>query len=170
VTTTEFQLRDLIRDVIGKSALADPDDLAAAVLAEIPEELTREALAQALRPIVRQVAAHHRLHTRIVSEQTLEQLTPPSAGSAKVRAIRDWWKRALLDSYHVSDGAIRYKLLRDCTADDLAFAIEERRAMARRNDAKADQLEIVQRLVLEHGVNQVGQLPEATLAATLRPV
>jgi hypothetical protein len=122
---TDFDLRALVRSVIDETDLPSPRDIAAKDAEMVPDEHLRAALALALVSL-----AHDEVtRTRMANVAS----AAPSAKVAAIRAAAETWRRALHDRVHV--GAGDWKLLADCTADDLAFAAEERREMARRNAA-----------------------------------
>lgn len=154
-----FSLRHVVHDVLTETDLADPSDVANAVLARIPEDLSRVALAQALRGYVRQVIGQARM-TR--PEQDTEQ--KPTGRSWKRDALREGWRDRLHDRTHVENG---WKLLAECTYEDLLAAAAERRDLAERNLASAQQYEKWASLVSEYGVETFGDLPAAVLAEAL---
>ena len=146
---TDFTLRHVVRDVLAETTEADPGKLAGLVLARIPKKDYHAALSQALRLFVRQ----------IISETRTGHNAPaptPIQGSRKVAAIREGWQRRLNDRIHVGDSA--WKVLRDCTYDDLLHAAQERRSLAERNAAWARQYDAWARLLTEHDVETFGDL------------
>lgn len=173
----DFTLRTLVREVLSDSAEADPGAVADKVLASIPREHLVAALAQALRPYVRQVISEERIahsftsHLPATSTPFREPsgagapTQPRAPGSWKVQAIRDNWQKHLAARIHVGDG--RWKFLRDCRYEDLVAAAEERRALAEKNQAWARQYDAWARLLTDHGVEMFGELPVETLMKTL---
>ena len=155
---SDFILRHLVREVLADTDAADPGEIAGQVMARIPPRMIRVALSQALRLYVRQVISETRTGNN-----------PPSASpiqpSLKVAAIRDGWQRRLRDRVHVGDSA--WKMLADCTYDDLLAAAAERRQLADRNNAWARTYDAWARLMTEAGVTTFGELPAEILMQTL---
>lgn len=147
---SDFVLRHIVRDVLRNSTLADPGDIAAEVLRRIPARSTRDALEQTLRLYVRQVISEVRISSRPAPATAAN-------GSWKVAAIRDGWQRRLRDPVHV--GAQEWKLLADCSYEDLLAAAAERRQLAERNQAWARTYDAWAGLLVEHDVKRFGDLP-----------
>lgn len=166
----EFSLRNLIRQTADDLDLIDPDAVTDEVLQRIPRNLVREALQQALRSYVHHVLTGRRQDTVITDPADLLAETTGGAGSSNVgrkqRAVRDWWRRALDEAYLVADGS--WLRLKDCDLPALKFLAEDRRQRATQLAAKAAEFDLLQRLVTEHGVDTVGELPEDVLQATLQ--
>lgn len=158
---SSFNARALVRDVLHTSTLADPGDVAEEVFKRIPEEDHAEALRQLLRLFVRQVISEERISHGPAAPVTS---TVNSGRSRKVRAIREDWQRRLDDRLH---GQSEWKLLRDCTYEDLTAAAAERRDLAARNEAWARTYDEWARLLTEHDVKTFGELPAAVLQDTL---
>ena len=161
-----FNLRELIRATMADNLVADPGVLADLVLHQIAKKDRDEALAQSLRTFVRQVFSEGRLITHI--DVTGRVADVQSGRSAKVEGIREHWRRALRDPINVGKGS--WKLLGDCDATDLLFVADFRREQADRNSAKAAQYDGLRKLLEEHGVEMVRDLPDSTLAASLARV
>jgi len=145
-----FILRHLVREVLDSTNDADPGAIAGMVMARIPRGQVRVALSQTLRLYVRQIVSETR-NSRAASVTPIR----PNV-SSKVSGIRDGWQRRLRDRTHGADG---WKMLADCTYDDLLAAASERRDMASRNDARARQYDSWARLLTEHDVATFGDLP-----------
>lgn len=155
---SDFNLRQLVREVLRTSVLADPTDVAVEVMRRIPKNMIRVALEQVLREVVRNVMAEERAASRV--NTSVPQSPAHSGRSSKVAGIRDGWQRRLRDRVHV--GASEWKLLGSCTYEDLLFAASERRELAEQNAAVARQYDAWARLINEHGVGTFGELPAET--------
>lgn len=180
---TDFNIRQLVRDVLRSSTMADPGDVADEVMRRIPKEMMRAALAQVLREVVRQVMGEERQANRSGGGISTEppQQTPLSVApsqptntaprvanrSFKVNAIRDGWQKRLTDRIHVGQSARDWKLLKFCTYDDLLFAATERRGIADSNATAARQYDMWARLINEHDVATFGDLPAEALMSAL---
>lgn len=178
-----FNIRHLVREVLRSSTMADPGDVAHEVLRRIPSDLTRVALEQVLRDVVRSIMGEERASNRVPSSTAHAgpdlrpgpRLTPVferpdhprrPQHSAKVAAIRDGWQKQLNNRIHVGDGSKDWKLLRACTYADLLFAATERRGIADRNASVARQYDAWARLINEYDVATFGDLPaEAQMSA-----
>lgn len=146
-----FILRHVVRDVLTDTDLADPGDLADVVLERIPSEHVHDALSQTLRIYVRQVISEVRNSGPAVNVAPIR----PNL-SWKVAGIRDGWQRQLDNRVHIGDG---WKLLRNCSYDDLLAAAAERRDLADRNMARARQYDAWACLLSDNGAETFGDLP-----------
>lgn len=166
-----FDLRQLVRDVADTSDAVDPDTLAKEVLVLIPADHRDEALRQAMGTVVQHVISRSR-HISFPGDQTLHDTHPrPAAGgysNAKVTGIREAWHRVLESRIAVAPK--QWKRIADCGIHDLKAAAAIRMEHARRNTANAETLLRIARLVGEHGVGTVGQLPDSVLTAALAGV
>lgn len=188
---TDFNVRQLIRDVLRSTTLAEPADVSAEVMRRIPADKMQVALAQVLRDVVREMIRSERAgnNSLTVSDGAPAAkpplpVAPPTARfsapspdqngepeaprvpnrSVKVSAIRDGWQKRLHDRVHVSGS---WKLLRYCTYEDLLFAAAERRDIADSNAAAARQYDAWARLINEHDVATFGDLPAEALMSAL---
>lgn len=190
---TDFNIRQLIRDVLRSSTMADPGEIAVEVMRRIPDSRVWEALAQVLRDAVRETMRSERTgNSFTVSDgepaakpklTVTPQGSPYSAPSPemngpverprvpnrspKVSAIRDGWQKRLHDRVHVGAGGGDWKLLKSCTYEDLIFAAKERHETADRNAAAARQYGAWARLITEHDVATFGDLPAEALISAL---
>ena len=168
MSVSEFNLRDLIRQVCEASVDLNVQKIAVEVDQRIRPEDREAALQQSLPTMVYEVAHKMRGNTRIqhspAGGDELQQKR--AARSPKVAAIREHWRRALLELHSV-DRAGGMKRLADLTRDDLMFNVEAREEVARKNAEKALQFRFLLDLVTRHDVATVGDLPESVLATTL---
>ena len=148
--SAEFVLRHVVRDVLASSVEADPGILAGQVLARIPKKDRDAALKQAMRSIVRQAMAETRVGHRPSNNA-------PIRPSSKVAGIRDGWQRRLRDRVHVGEST--WKLLADCTYDDLTAAAAERQEQADRNMVWVREYRAMASAVLDAEVERFGDLP-----------
>lgn len=153
---TEFDLRAAVIEVLDTTSLTEPSDIAAQVAKDVPAKQLRAALTEALVSFVANVNQRRRMNNPLLGHAPQVR----SGRSTKVAGIANWWAAALRDRVHVDGG---WKLLRDCTFDDLMFAAAERREHARRNEAKADQYETLAKLLREHSVDRVADLPPSAI-------
>lgn len=161
MSTDEFHIRDLVRDVCTSSTIADPHSLAAEVLRRIGPKDARAALEQVLPTFVRVAISQHRGTTAAASGPD----GPPSVRSWKVSGVRESWRRMLRD--RISVGDTQWKFLGECTAEDLAYAEQVRRIHAAQNLAAAERFAGLRELLEQHGVATVADLPDDTLGHAL---
>lgn len=144
-------LRGLIREVATDMPCADPREIASRVEKLTTNEQVSAFYTEALVPVVRD----------LLREQRNTALAQAVAGahrvSPKVAAVRDWWTEMLAARVHV--GGSHWKLLGDCTADDLRFCISEREAEIERIQAQVARYERLLAAVIEHGAAKVSDLP-----------
>jgi len=168
--TATFSLRALIRRVLLASDAADPDTLAQLVFDAIEDTDRVEALRQALHVAVREIVRQERMQHPITGALAVAATTTKTtaAKSWKVAAIREGWQRTLRNRIHAGHG--EWKMLADCTRDDLLHAAAERRAMAERNAVTAGCYTALAELLEAHEVKTVADLPEDVLARALGSV
>jgi len=120
-----MQLRSFVRDIAARRPRSQPDVIAAAVVKNTPPEMVLAFYEQALRMVVPDLLRLER-NTAIAAMRR-----PPSTRqsvSANVAAIRSVkWENIFRSKICTGTG---WKLVGDCTADDLDFC-----AVARRKDA-----------------------------------
>lgn len=168
-STETFSLRNLIRSVADESELTDPTALAEEVARRVPKARIQECFVEMLRPYVHGVIVRNRqFNPPPVLEET------PTAGdakpkakaarSAKVAAIREWWRDVLRERLHIGSGPEAWVFLGDAASDQLRFAATERRDLAALNVQNAERLEKLAALVEEHDVSSANELPADVLA------
>lgn len=153
-TSSDFNLRATVCDVLAATDEADPGVIAGMVTAQIGQEQRDAALTQAMRLFVRQMISETRAANRPANVLPISRRTNRSA---KVTAIRDGWQRRLRDRVHV--GETEWKMLGDCTYADLVFVASERQKMADRNQARAREYRAMADAVADAGVETFRDLP-----------
>ena len=183
VTAREFDLRAVVRHVLRTSPSTDFTVIAQEVFTSIPPNHRGEALRQALRPLISEMASFERMNKRpqvpasamrsgrqIPADDALPFVGQRAQPESKmVRAIREDWseqaekiERALRNNIHVGGG--QRKHLADCTVEDLMFAAVEREVIASRNTTLAKTCRALGELMKDHGAGVVGDLPVDVLA------
>lgn len=167
----KFDLDDLCWQVM-ESDVADRDEVAERVARAVPHKHLRTALRQAMpKYIAVKFSQQRRAYAFPPPPVELEQPngTPPSdvhrrqsANSAKVKAIRAGWRKALNCRLWCGPKA-GDKLIANCGYEDLMTAAQQRRRTAKRMNASADRIEEVAAAVQEHDVLSVADLPEDVL-------
>lgn len=177
-TTGTFSLAALIREVVRTSTFADPVMLAKEVDRRIKKSDRDEALAQALPGLVRETLSLSRRATSFASAPPSEEATTAPVvqipeqrrpnRSWKRQGISEYWRRVLVDHrLSVGSDVAAWKVLGDCTSENLFYAADTRDEHARRNAEKASQYRRLAELLIEHGAATVKDLPESVLAVTL---
>lgn len=156
-TVPEFNLRTLVREVLDGSALADPGGIADEVYRRTAAKDRAAAYRQALRQFVRLQANEQRMTAAQPSSSSEGALD--SGQSAKVAGIRTWWRSSLRERIHV-DGEAGWKMLADCTRDDLMYAAKERWEAADRTKAVGDKFSRLAELLDRFDAATVGDLPD----------
>lgn len=134
------------RAALAESPDPDPANVARAVAAGVPTRHRADALAEVLVRLAPTIAGGLR-------RNAMGQIALGRDRWSKAGAI---YKATLLDQrVRVTDG---WKLMRDCTAEDLRTAADQRRDHARSVIAQAKQLERIAGLLVERGVRTVGDL------------
>lgn len=158
-----MDLRKLIRDVLAVSALPDPRDVAAEVLARIEPTDTLDALEQAVVSVVRNEVSLSRMRHGAPDDQTSSAHTGQRAPvkSTKVAAIREHWHRMLAQRYPAAPGT--WKFLGEFTAVELRYAAGIRRDAGDANYAVADRLETLAKALDDAAAPAVSALPPEVL-------
>lgn len=167
---TGFNLNALVREVAARSTTADPPSIAKQVLDRIERRNSRVALEQALPTIVQHVISRGR--SAVDAEPTtgqgrfVNQRTNVGGGrSAKVAAIREWWRAQLNTPLAVGPARSDWKFLRDCTATDLDYAAGLREELARSNALAAERMRKLAEDLRAAGVETVADLAARGAAA-----
>jgi hypothetical protein len=186
---TDFNLRQLVRDVLAASSSTDPHQIADEVLDAIEPENYRTALAEVLPVFVRELNRVNRngmptlpqapATSTLTAPRTLKAVaasTPalqekpataaparPIVRSAKVAAYQDMGLRWLDTRLNTGSDPREWKRIGDCTFADLMFAAHDRREQARKTLAKAQQYQNLAELLQFHNVQRVRDLPADVL-------
>lgn len=147
-----YSLPDAVREVLDTTSLADPDDVAAKVAENVPSNKLRTVVRVLLPAYVREHMRAQRASNPVISDAHRTR----SARSSKVAAIRAEHERCLRDRVFTDAG---WKLLGECTYENLVYAANARREDAERNMARAAQYDALAAALQEHGVATVGELP-----------
>lgn len=164
-----FDLRALVREVCAASASADP----AVVTGEVRQRITLAdrdtALDQALLTFVRHVIS--RWGELGTGDHPLldphHQHAPGAQPSRKVAAIRGAWRAVLRKRLSVGEDPSAWKFFGDCTDGDLLYAADVRDALAASNARQAQRLRDLAKLLVDHQVVTVKDLPEDVLESVL---
>jgi hypothetical protein len=151
---TDYDLRASIRVVMDETDLASPDEIATKVAAGIPRDQLRAVLVLTLKAFV------HAEMTRIRPRLRGAGLDSPAADSAKVRAIREAAPRWMRERVFVGTD---WRLLSDCTYENLLFLVQDRMTHAAQNQAAADRYQRIADAVKRHKVSRVADLPKTAL-------
>jgi hypothetical protein len=147
---TDYDVIAAFRVALNESTDPDPANVALAVAAAVPARQRAEALAQALVRLAPTVAGQQR-----------RTAMPVAPG-------RDRWSTAAaIYQHHLLAQRLRigdeWKLMGDCTADDLRAAASQRREHAAAVIVHADQLDRIAALLDERGALTVSDLGRTDL-------
>lgn len=126
-----FDLEGLVHRVIDDTDIVNPGEIAAKVLDSIPTEHLRDVLQMTLRQYVLTVVSRDRFRTAHPPKVLAGTANP----STKVLAIREYGK-AWLRTRECIGG--EWKLLGNCTYNDLMVLADTRKKAAERYLAKAE--------------------------------
>ncbi len=148
-------LRALIVDELRTSNETDRDLLAKAVIARIDDSDLPHALFEAVRRCVAQE----------VTRERMVRVKPDTSADAPASSRWDDVAHVLRQRLPVADGS--WKLLADCTADDLLHAARVRREHAAENLAAAERFEAAAAVLSQRGERTVGDLPKSVVREVL---
>lgn len=181
---TDFNLRQLVREVLSTSLMPDPRDVATEVLRRISDDDLRVALAQCLSDVVREQIRASRNSGGIPPlppspveppvTPAIRLVEPPASAitkapvsqvhrSSKVASYRALGQKWLRERMYVSGDPREWKFMGDCGFADLMFAASQRREQAAQTNAAADRYEQLAALLRVHGVALVKELPADVL-------
>lgn len=153
VTVSEFSLRALIREVLSEDTSEDLAAILKEIIRRIPPEHVQAALEQAI---------YSALHAEVTRPRP-GPVPSGGKGSAKVRRIREHWRKVLESRYTVENGKLRR--IGDMDSDDVLFVAGHLEEIARQNVSQAERMRGVAGKMAELGVARVRDLPEDYLAS-----
>jgi hypothetical protein len=147
-----FDLTAEVSAVLDGTDLTDPREIAAVVAQHVPAQDLVAALTAALDPFVREMVQRRRQRNPIVGARV-------TGRSAKVTAIRGWWREAMRDRVNVGPRVADWKQLGDCTYDDLLYAARVRWEKAQVIAAAGDRYAELAKLLNRFSTSTVKALP-----------
>jgi hypothetical protein len=144
------ELRDLIREVMDDHPRADPRELARHVAKLTPKADVMTFYEDTLVDYVSSMLRTER-------NTALDAARPKGNYSKKLQRCRDGWKALCASRVHI--GQTQWKLLGDCTVDELEFCASERRENATENIRRAEEYERYAELMREHRAKKFRDLP-----------
>lgn len=154
---SEFNARQWVLDALESSTFADPSVVAADLANEIDSRKLRDALRQTLPAYVTSIAT--RARTANISRKPEDDDTPTN-DSPRWNVVRSIFN----DRVFTPDG---WKMLRDCTRDDLLAAATDRQERAAALMAWGDKFARLADLLAEENAAKVGDLSEDDVRAVL---
>lgn len=150
-----FNPLDAAHDILVETRIADPDRIAELVFESTP----KREIAQAYKLVLRRVVMDAiRLANMSAGRADCDAVPTPVNSSSRLRAIRGH-HIAKLDQRVLANG--QWKLLGDCTYDDVMDLAAQRHAVATRNALKAAEFEKLAAQMLEFGAKTVRDLEAA---------
>ncbi len=166
------RLPAVIRQLCASTTVADPRELATLAVAEIADDDLRDELVNAATGVAREIIRALRQYEpptdspdglAVHDAQSGPAVGAPSPSRhGRVALMRGWVAEQMRARVHV--GA-EWKLLRDCTLEDLAFAAAQRREIAARTEAEAERYDRLAKAVADAGAATVADIDEAAFAA-----
>ena len=156
----DLNLRGRIRAILTDTGEADPGVVADKVVGELTSRELRPALGETMRSLVREVMRQDR---EVVGASTAEQVTP-GQGRSRARAVAEAWRAHLRDRVFVGDA---WRLLGDCSPEDVLFLVDDRRRKAAELAAAAGRYVALHDAMLRAGVARVADLPDDDLRSSL---
>jgi hypothetical protein len=155
----DFNVRELIRQVVQSSGLHDPAEIAIAVDRQVDDADLRVAFRSVLRSEVIEVLGSQRRHATDSRPST----------ATRAAQVRDWYVSTLNVSLHVGEfnGLPVWKPLGECTVAELDFVVSQRRELARRNVAQAALYERVQARMKAKKAKHVKDLGQEDLSEAM---
>lgn len=153
----QFDPHATARQIIADTNLTDPTDIADAVYDRTPADAVHEAY----RHILRNTAREAIRTANMQASAPLEPRRTPNR-SSRVAAIKRTHV-AYFDQRVFANGD--WKLLRDCTREDVLDLAAQRQEIADRNAAKAAEFESIHERMVSANVNIVGDLETLEAAA-----
>lgn len=165
---SDFDIRKAVHAVMAETDLTSPEEIAAKVAEDVPAKALRAVLARVLRTYVRIELGISRMPTMHVPDpanpvSSPNIRTPGSARSAKVRAIREAAPGWLRDRVYIGNHI--WKMIGDCTYENLRYLESERVDNAERSRAAAARYGRLADLVKKHKAARVADLPAHVLIA-----
>ena len=163
----EFDLRALVRQVATETSLRGPEEITAKVVEMVPDKHLRAALLLTLPDTVRRVLFQDRQPVERYARQTEKQTAGNvnSARSSMSKRIREGWRRTLAGQFHIGHG--QWKVLGECTYDEVMFLSAERQAHAEANAAAAAMFARLAAAMKRRKATTAGDLPEKVLVELL---
>ncbi|GAA4923883.1 hypothetical protein [Nesterenkonia rhizosphaerae] len=154
------------KQIIADTDITDPDKIAAEVLSRTPKHQIRAVYASLLRGVAKNAIGQLNMRTSTAHREELHATSPAAtrrtpAKSSRVASIR---------SNHLSYFAQRvhaqgtWKMLGDCTRDDVLDLIAQRQAKADANLAKAAEFKDLHERMVAAGVTLAKELDTAEQA------
>lgn len=148
---THFNPLEAAHKVLLDTRIADPDQIAELVFQATPKRLMAHAYRSLLRGVAREAI-------RLANMSAGEENDVAPQPSSRLRAIRAQ-HLAELDQRVFANG--EWKLLGDCTIPDFLDLAAQRRQIAAKNTAKAEQYEKIAARMAEYGAETYRELEGA---------
>lgn len=149
------ELNALIRVVAAEHPGAgDLRELARHVAKMTPQESVMEFYTEALVGLVGEIVGHDRRDLFDGPERRRRDRSP------KLEERRSWWADLLASRVHVGKG--NWLQIADCSTEDLAFCIEERRSQIAGFEKQVNNFQSLIALMKKHKAKRAADLPPQT--------
>lgn len=149
-------VRAVVEEILDRTDLVDPADIADLVVAVLPDDRLRDALIESLGPYIRQVYSARRA-THGHPSGTPARAVSNTGVSVKAAMLRTW-RDKLRDPVSTRQG---WKALGECTIDDFTYLAAWHDEVAERNLAKADRYRTFAAEMTRRRAGTLDDLPDA---------
>jgi hypothetical protein len=146
------ELRKLVREVAAEHPGSPPSEVARFVAKLTADEHLRDFYAEAMTGYVAEVLGQHR---RDSMDKALNKNHAGSNKSPKLEARRKHFEQMMSERVKGRDG---WKLVGDCTIDDLRYCIQERITQIQRTQHQISNYELLINLMQQYNVTVAKQL------------
>lgn len=160
MTESDFDLRMLVRAYVDETSMHSIPDVARTISMSIPEKNLREALAQALPLLIRQIVTLQIRPLAAPRPLTSDSDADLRVGTRKRGEIRRAWERILDIAYPVPSGTKRFG---DFTSNDLRTLAKELDREAEQRKEEAQRLRSLADTLEQQRIEHVRDLPEDVL-------
>ena len=157
MNTADF--RSLIEEAVDKTDRPEPRIIAGLVDNQLTDADRLELFAAFLPGIVGDIIRNLRGSAPLPGENGRQKSNGQK--TSRARRVKDWYAAWLNEALHVES---TWKKLKDCTADDLLFAVKERSAQIDALHGAVTYYASLASLLEVHAVSTIGQLPRSVIA------
>lgn len=161
-----FDLSEAIDAQVARTRKPNPARIATKVANAVPEHELRPLLAKLLRQAVTHRMSRDRNYpARVLTGEgqgDADTHATSAPRSARWERVRDWRTQPVCI---IGDDGETWKQVRDCTRDDIARLVATNERLAATHRENAERWRRVLALMVEHGAETVGDLPDEIGAA-----
>lgn len=140
------EVRKYVRDAIAAHPEYGPQEIAVSAAEQVPANLLRTCLAEALVDEAR----------TLIGASRRQSMDNTVSDSPKMRDRAQWWSQMLTERVNVNG---TWMALGDCSFDDLQVCIDEREKLISRVSDQIENYKRLQKLMVEHKAKRVSDVP-----------